>query len=377
MSRKRIILLGCTGSIGSNTLDVVAAHDDRFHIVAASAHTNETGLLEAAARHNVPYLALSGVAPADNRIQYCGRESLLRMIQEVDADVVVNAIAGSPGLLPSVAALESGKDLALANKESLVMAGKMIMALASSHDSMILPIDSEHAALFSLCSRMNPDEINELILTASGGAFRDLPIEALSPVNWKDALAHPTWDMGTKITIDSASMANKGLEIIEACELFGVPEHRVKVVVHPQSCVHGMVSSRSGSVYAQLSLPDMRTPIHDALTYPSVVDFPFERLNFGDLHLDFSKPDNGRYPCLELARNAARAGGAYPLVYNAANELAVEAFISERILFTDIPTVIESCLEGDWGNLLVSVNQVMETDLSAREKALSILSTMA
>ncbi|MBN1686741.1 MAG: 1-deoxy-D-xylulose-5-phosphate reductoisomerase [Spirochaetales bacterium] len=364
-----LVLLGCTGSIGRSTLSVVRAHADRFKITAASAHRNESELLRTADQFGIETLALSGAAPEDPRIAFSGESGLLDMIRESDADTVVNGIAGAAGLMPSVAALESGKHLALANKETLVIAGGLIKKLAEEHGKKILPVDSEHAALFSLLGRSDADSVESLILTASGGAFRELPLERLRDVTWRDALAHPTWNMGRKITIDSASMANKGLEIIEACELFGVPESKIEVVIHPQSCIHGMIRTSDGSVYAQMSLPDMRIPIQNALSYPAIIEYPFDRIDFGNLNLNLSKPDGERYPCLALARAAARKGGVYPLVFNAANEVAVEAFIRGEIHFTDIPSVIGSCLEEEWECLLGSLEQIQEYDQKARETA--------
>ncbi len=370
---KRIILLGCTGSIGTSTLSVVEAHGQLFSVVAASAHTREEELLKTADVFGIERLALSGSIPEDTRIAYTGEQGLLDMIRDTDADVVVNGIAGAAGLKSSVAALESGKDLALANKETMVIAGGLIRELARKQDKKILPVDSEHAALFSLLENRNPADVQTLILTASGGAFRELPVERLSKVTWRDALPHPTWNMGRKITIDSASMANKGLEILEACELFGVTEERVEVVIHPQSCIHGMVTTVDGSVYAQMSLPDMRTPIQNALSYPTLIPYPFERIDFSALDLSLRKPDEKRYPCLDLAREAARAGGVYPLVFNAANEIAVEAFIHEEIPFTDIPVIIRHCLEGQTENLIGSFEEIEEYDKNAREKALQCI----
>ncbi len=376
MTRK-IVLLGATGSIGRNALSVIGAHPNVFELVAASAHHNEQGLLKIANDFRLKTLALSGAEAVDLRITHHGPEGLLNMVRDMDADIVVNGIAGSEGLLPSVAALESGKDLALANKETLVMAGTLIRELSTRNSCRLIPVDSEHAALFALKQKVMDSDIEQLVLTASGGAFRTLSTDALPTVTWRDALAHPTWDMGAKITIDSASMANKGLEVIEACELFDVEEKTVKVVIHPQCCVHGMVSTRDGSFYAQMSLPDMRVPIQNALSYPDLIDNPFPRLSFSDLHLDFAEPEPDRYPCLRHARSAARYGGGYPLVYNAANEIAVDGFVREKIRFTEIPILIEACLDGDWGNLLVSFDQIKELDLTARKKAESILQTMA
>lgn len=369
MKKKRIILLGCTGSIGTSTLSVIRTHSNFFQIAGASAHRSEPGLIKTASEFGIRKLALSGATPRDRRIQYSGEQGLLELIHDTDADIVVNGIAGSAGLMSSVAALESGKDLALANKETLVMAGGLIKKLAEKQNKKILPVDSEHAALFSLLERTETAAVETLVLTASGGAFRDYPLEKLPDVSWRDALAHPTWNMGRKITIDSASMANKGLEIIEACELFGVAEEKVEVVIHPQSCIHGMVTTIDGSVYAQMSNPDMRIPIQNALSYPTLIEYRNERLDFKDLALHFAEPDNERYPCLELARSSAREGGAYPLVFNAANEVAVEAFIRGELRFTEIPVVIRTCLEGEWEKLIVSFDQIQELDRKAREKA--------
>ena len=368
-SRKRIVLLGCTGSIGSSTLSVVRAHKDLFDIVAVSAHTNEEKLLSIANEFGVSSLALSGKQPLHKAVGYHGQAGLLDMVHDTDADIVINGIAGAAGLKSSVAAIETGKDLGLANKETMVIAGGLIKELASKHGTRILPVDSEHAALFSLLEKTEPCNVRTLLLTASGGAFRDLPAEQLADVTWRDALAHPTWNMGKKITIDSASMANKGLEILEACELFDMPESRVEVVIHPQSCIHGMITTIDGSVYAQMSLPDMRIPIQNALSYPDLIPYPFDRIDFTDLELNLHAPDCNRYPCLALARQAAQTGGIHPLVFNAANEVAVEAFIGEQIGFTDIPRVISYCLDGNWENLLGSFDHIEELDKKARERA--------
>lgn len=377
MNKKRIILLGCTGSIGKSTLNVIRSHEASFQIVGASAHQKESELIKIASEFSIDALALSSGAPESRRIRFYGEEGLLKLVRETEADIVVNGIAGSAGLNSSVAALESGKDLGLANKETLVMAGELIRALAEKHGKKILPVDSEHAALFSLLERLEKGVVDELILTASGGAFREYPVEKLADVTWRDAMAHPTWDMGRKITIDSASMANKGLEVIEACELFGVPEEKVRVVIHPQSCIHGMVTTIDGSVYAQMSLPDMRIPIQNALSYPALIEYPHERIDFKDLILTFSEPDNNRYPCLELARFSAREGGAYPLVFNAVNEVAVGAFVRGDIRFTDIPSVINTCLERNWEQVLVSFDQIEEIDRKARDDASLCIRAMA
>ncbi|MAG13102.1 MAG: 1-deoxy-D-xylulose-5-phosphate reductoisomerase [Spirochaetales bacterium] len=369
MAAKRLIILGSTGSIGTSTLSVVEAHQNLFRVVGLHAHTKKDELVRIGKSLGVKHLALSALPGPCEDVQYCGEDGLLSMISELDADIVVNGIAGAKGLMPSVAAIESGKDLALANKETIVMAGGLIRELSARKNVEIIPVDSEHAAVFSLRERIPMQNITEVVLTASGGAFRELPIKRLSTVKWQDALAHPTWEMGTKITIDSATMANKGLEIIEACELFQITEDRVRVLIHPQSCVHAMVSTIDGNMYAQLSQPDMRIPIQNALTYPAAANYMFDRLNLAGMNLSFQNPDANRYPCLGLARLAARSGGAYSIVYNAANEVAVQAFINGKIGFLDIPSIIKNCLDASWDNLLVSFEHVLDQDQKARKYA--------
>ena len=373
MPRKKVIVLGSTGSIGKSTLDVMRGLPNRFAIVALTSFSHEEELLKQAAEFQVNHLALSGKDPSDPAIRYAGNEGLLELIRQTDAEMVVNGIAGAAGLLPSIAALESGKHLALANKETLVMSGNLITDLAQKNQRLIIPVDSEHSALFFLLKNFGKQEIEELILTASGGAFRTLSFDQLKEVTWKDALAHPTWKMGRKITIDSATMANKGLEIIEAGVLFSMPVEKIKVTIHPQSCVHSLVRTVEGILYAQVSSPDMRLPIQSALLFPEIAACQFGRLELNNLSLTFEEPEMRRYRCMELARRAAEKGGEYPAVFNAANEVAVQAFIDERIRFIDIPTVIESCLEGDWGNLLVSFEHVLETDRRARQKSESLV----
>lgn len=373
---KRIIILGCSGSIGENTISVVKRFEDKITVVGLSAHTDEVKLLEMAGELNVPKLCLSGATSIHDGIRYHGHDGLRSMIHETQADLVVNGISGSDGLMPSIAALESGKNLALANKETLVMAGELIMQDARSRGLIILPVDSEHAALFQLLRRFPPEDVTELILTASGGAFRNLPLDELVHVSATDAMSHPVWKMGGKITIDSATMANKGLEVIEANRLFGYPEDAIKVSLHPQSLVHSMVKTLDGSVYAQISHPDMRVPIQNALSFPDTWEAAFAAFDYTGSQMDFKPWDPSRYPMLETAYETLRLGRAYPLVYNAANEVAVEEFIHGRIGFLDIHTAVASALERDWGILLHSYDHVLETDSMAREHTHSIISHM-
>ena len=374
MKRKKLLILGSTGSIGINALEVVSEKRDLFEIVGLAAHRNESSLLEQAARFGVSKLALSGEPPKDTRIGYHGWEGLLHLIEDTDADIVLNGIAGAAGFLPSLTSIQTGKHLALANKETLVMAGKLVLAEAKKRGVAILPVDSEHSAVFQMISRFDKNSIQSIVLTASGGAFRDLPKERLSSVTPALALNHPTWNMGKKITIDSASLANKGLEVIEAHHLFEMPPERIQVVIHPQSYVHSLIETKDGNFYAQIGKPDMRIPILNALTYPEILSHSMGKLSLTNINLSFFEPDREKYPMLPLAYYALRKGGAYPLVYNAANEVAVEAFIQGQIPFTGIPRLVQETLEWcDWPLGIEGVEMVLETDARVRAIAQAIL----
>jgi 1-deoxy-D-xylulose-5-phosphate reductoisomerase len=381
--KKRVAVLGAAGSIGKNTLDVLRAGKNDFEPVLFSAYRNAPGLLALAKEYPGAALAFSGgpAAPGGEELARAGacfgREGLLRSIAECGADIVVNGIAGAAGLEPSFAVLESGADLALANKETVVMAGRLIFALAERKRARIIPVDSEHSAVFSLLEAHGRDNAAEILLTASGGPFRKKPKAELDRVTPKEALNHPTWNMGPKITIDSATLANKGLEVIEAAGLFGMSADQIKVVVHPQSIVHSMVRLKNGAVYAQLSRPDMRLPIHNALYYPDTTPCSFGLLDFGSLTLEFEKPDYERFPMLDLAYEASRGGGVYPAVYNAANEAAVSAFLEGRTSFPGIARTTAFVLRGDWNpgpafsgpDDAEKLRAILETDRLAREKA--------
>ncbi len=373
---KKIIVLGSTGSIGINTLKIIREWRDSFPVVGLSAHTDEKGIRQQVEEFSVHRWCLSGAAANTNPSPYPGREGLIRLIEDTEADLVVNGIAGAEGLGPSVAALTAGKDLALANKETMVMAGPLVTALAAEKGSTILPVDSEHSAVFHLLNRRSgrgmeekQAEVTEIILTASGGALRDLPLSQLYKVTPEEALRHPNWNMGKKITIDSATMANKGLEVIEAKELFHVPLSAISVLIHPQSMVHSMVRTRDGSLYAQISKPDMRLPIQNALTFPELWTADFASLDLSGVALEFHTPSEERYPLLRLALEAARQGGEYQIVFNAANEVAVGAFLEGNLSFIDISGVVNKTLDRDWKNLLASFEQVYETDKKVREIA--------
>ncbi|MDR1128715.1 MAG: 1-deoxy-D-xylulose-5-phosphate reductoisomerase [Treponema sp.] len=384
IQKKKVAVLGATGSIGKSTLDVLRSGRDNFEPVLFSCHRNTAGLLAIAKEFPGAALAVSGIenggpgsAEFARSKAYFGREGLLRSIAECGAGIVVNGIAGAAGLEPSLAVLETGADLALANKETMVMAGELVFSLAKRNKARIIPVDSEHSAVFSLLEAHGRDRIAEILLTASGGPFRKKPREELEHITPKEALNHPTWNMGPKITIDSATLANKGLEVIEAAELFNLGIEQIKVVVHPQSIVHSMVRLKDGAVYAQLSRPDIRLPIHNALYYPEITPCSFGLLDLDSLVLEFEKPDYDRFPMLPLAYETSARGGMYPAIYNAANEAAVSAFTENRASFSDIPRIVTSVLHSGWnftapppgaGSAEI-LSAILETDRLAREKA--------
>jgi 1-deoxy-D-xylulose-5-phosphate reductoisomerase len=297
-------------------------------------------------------------------------EDLPAAIRSCGADMAVNGIAGAAGLVPSLTVLETGADLALANKETVVMAWPLVKQTAERTGARIIPVDSEHSAIFSLINAHGADTIAEIILTCSGGPFRNSTREELERVRAEDALRHPTWNMGPKITIDSATLANKGLEVIEAARLFNMPPEKIKVVIHPQSIVHSMVRLRDGAVYAQMSKPDMRLPIHSALFYPETAPCPFATLDFTDLQFTFSPPDTARFPMLRLAYEALNADGSgrglAAIAYNAANEAAVTQFINGKIGFQDIPRLVEKVLLQDWSGTPDTLEVIMDADRRAR-----------
>lgn len=367
--RKRVIIVGATGSIGRQTLDVIGSRPDLFEVAALSAHADEAGLKSVAAPFPGAALCLSGASSKPEGIGHFGASGLEDMIRETTAEIVVNGAAGSGGLRPSLAALDSGKDLALANKESVVMAWPLLEESAWKNGAAILPVDSEHSALFQLTEKIGRGEVSELVITASGGAFRDRPVEELALVKPDEAASHPNWSMGRKITIDSATMANKGLEVIEASRLFGFEGERIRVLVHPQSLVHSLVRMRDGSLYAQLSAPDMRVPIQNALTWPECVPCPFGRLDLAGKTLEFREPERGRYPLLGLAYQALAAGEGATVAYNAADEVAVEAFEAGRIGYNDIARVVAGALDKGWPSRARDLESIFDIDAGTRETA--------
>ncbi|GHV13695.1 1-deoxy-D-xylulose 5-phosphate reductoisomerase [Spirochaetia bacterium] len=358
---RRIAVLGATGSIGKSTMDVIRENirsgRDDFEVVLLSSYSDQEGLLKLGEEFPGAVLVLAR------------KGGLNEAIAEAAPDITVNGIAGAAGLEPSAAAIQAGSDLALANKETIVMAGPLIFSMAAEKKTRILPVDSEHSAIFNLLNAHGRDNVEEILLTASGGPFRKYSLKELEAVTAKDALAHPTWKMGPKITIDSASMANKGLEVIEAVRLFEMPPEKIRVLVHPQSVVHSMVRMKDGAVYAQLSRPDMRLPIHEALFWPEVMPSPFGVLDFDSLTLEFEKPDGEKFPMLPLAYEAARLGGLYPCVYNGANEAAVEGFFAGKAGFLDIPLIVEYVLNKRWNTGVLDMESIREADNIARDLA--------
>ena len=370
---RRILIIGSTGSIGTQALDVVERNPG-LEVVGLAAASSWELLLEQAAAHRVERVALAEPDAAARASEHsgievlAGPEGLVELITDSSCDLVLNALVGSAGLGPTVAALGEGIDLALANKESLVVGGELVMALAEATGAQLLPVDSEHSALFQLIAGERPGTIDRLVLTASGGPFRGRT--DLDSVTREEALAHPTWDMGGKITIDSATLMNKGLELIEAHHLFGLPYDQIDVVVHPQSIVHALVHMNDGASLAHLGYPDMRVPISYALNHPDREDVPVRTLDLVELGaLTFEAPDLEAFPCLRLARDAADAGGTAPCVLNAANEVAVHAFLAGDLSFTGIPRVIESTLSELPAQPVRHFSDLYSADAQARDVA--------
>jgi len=390
-----ITILGATGSIGINTLDVISRHRDRFKVVALAAHRNVECLADQCAAWTPRYAVM---ADPDSAVRLratlkqrgvgtevlAGPEGLREVAGCDEADYVMAAIVGAAGLLPTLTAARAGKRVLLANKESLVMAGRLVMDAAREHAAVLLPVDSEHNAIFQ-CLAGHPAGdglekcgINRILLTASGGPFRNTPLEELHAVTPDQACAHPNWDMGRKISVDSATMMNKGLEIIEACWLFNTTPDRVQVVLHPQSVIHSMVEYRDGSVLAQLGNPDMRTPIAHALAWPERMDAGVESLNLFDIaRLDFEPPDTRRFPCLRLAREAMQAGGTATAILNAANEVAVAEFLDGRIRFTSIAEVVEETLAQTPSHDASTLDVILADDAAARQFAQAAVRELA
>ncbi|UCH45719.1 MAG: 1-deoxy-D-xylulose-5-phosphate reductoisomerase [Nitrospiraceae bacterium] len=378
---KYISILGSTGSIGRSTLDVVSQHPELFRVAALAAGSNIKLLEDQIHTFRPEVVAVYNDASAEELKKknlpaeiLAGEQGLAAVASFDKSDMVVSAIVGSPGLLPTYEAIKAGKDIALANKEALVMAGKLIMEEASSRGVSIIPVDSEHSAVFQCLHGRDMKEVKKVILTASGGSLRTRSAAELENITPAEALKHPNWDMGRKITIDSATLMNKGLEVIEARWLFDVPADRIGVILHPQSIVHSMVEFVDSSVIAQMSLPDMRGPISYALSYPDRLGDVLPALDLAAIQeLTFEEPDHGKYPCLSLAFEALRAGGTMPCVLNAANEVAVDAFLNERIALTGIHRVVSRIMESHSVEDYSTVEEVMEASDRARKETEEII----
>jgi 1-deoxy-D-xylulose-5-phosphate reductoisomerase len=384
---KTLCVLGSTGSIGVSTLDVISRHPNDYRVIALTANKNVDAFYQQCLQHHPKYavmvdadaatdlqsrLSLSSI---DDIQVLSGPEALVKVASLPQVNTVMAAIVGAAGLLPTLAAAKGGHTVLLANKEALVMSGTLLMQAITDNNAVLLPIDSEHNAIFQSMPAgykigQQAHGVRRILLTASGGPFRTLPIDQLESVTPEQAIAHPNWDMGRKISVDSATMMNKGLELIEASLLFSIPAKSIQIVIHPQSVIHSMVDYDDGSVLAQLGNPDMRTPIAHSLAWPKRIDSGVEPLDIFQVKtLDFEQPDEVRFPCLRLAVDAAEQGGTRPTVLNAGNEVAVEAFLDSKILFTDIPRVIEQCLVEVEQSIPNNLEAILNVDHQAREAA--------
>ena len=390
MASQGITILGSTGSIGESTLKVLALHPDRYHVVALSAHSNVRRLAEQCSQFQSRFAVISDAGKAIELQSaldqlkcksevLAGRQALNTIVSMESTDTVMAAIVGAAGLEPTLAAVRSGKRLLLANKESMVIAGELFRKAASLHETTIIPVDSEHNALFQVLPEnfdagLENVGVERLILTASGGPFLHRSRDSLANITPAEACKHPNWDMGRKISVDSATLINKGLEVIEARWLFNARPDQIDVIIHPQSIVHSMVAYRDGSVLAQMGVPDMRTPIACALAWPERIEAGVNRLNLTEMNkLEFYAPDLASFPGLGLAFQVLEAGGSAPVIFNAANEIAVDAFLHERIGFLQIPSIVSSALEVCEIAKIDGLDDVLEFDRLAREAASKII----
>lgn len=379
---RTISILGCTGSIGTNTLKVIEQHPDLFKITALAGGRNAKLLAQQAIKHRPAYLAvlsdeiakeLKSLLPADYKPEILtGPEAYVTLASLDEVSVVLSSIVGAAGFEPTLAAAKKGKMIALANKESLVLGGHIIRSTCHATGATILPVDSEHNALFQGLAGHNGSDVSRLILTASGGPFRGKSKEFLKNVTREQALNHPNWDMGAKISIDSATLMNKGLEVIEACHLYGLPPEQIDVVVHPQSIIHSLVEYVDGSQLGHLGLPNMQIPIAYSICFPKIVPLNLKSLNLAEIGtLTFEKPDLEVFPCLKLAFEAFSAGQSHPIVLNAANEVAVDLFLHKKIGFTDIPSIIGSALEQHTSCDVSEAGAVLELDVKTRRDVMN------
>lgn len=391
---KNITVLGSTGSIGVNTLDVIERHPDKYKVTALTANTNVQLFAEQCIRHKPEYAVMvdeNAAAELEQQLHndapdisiHSGAEALCDVASLDHVDQVMAAIVGAAGLLPTLAAAKTGKRVLLANKEALVMSGKVFMDTVLENNAELLPIDSEHNAIFqcmpsNFADGLENAGVQQILLTASGGPFRTAPLASLASKTPEQAVNHPNWDMGRKISVDSATMMNKGLEVIEACWLFHTTPASIQVVIHPQSVIHSLVKYNDGSVLAQLGNPDMRTPIAYGMSWPERIDAGVESLDLFDVaRLEFEQPDEQRFPCLRLAREAMQAGGTSSAILNAANEIAVSEFLEGRIRFTDIATVIERALADVTANNADSIDVILQDDQRARDYSLQAIGELA
>ena len=379
---KKISILGSTGSIGVNTLDVISRYPDKFQVVGLAGGRNEKLLLKQIRKFKPKIAALFNKEGGDrlreklknkNVSIVSGIDGIIEVATVLDADMVISAIVGAAGLIPTLSAIKANKDIALANKETLVMAGEIIMKEIDGK-GRIIPVDSEHSAIFQSLAGEKKKNIKKIILTASGGPFRNYSATQFKNIRPEDALKHPNWQMGKKITIDSATLMNKGFEVIEAKWLFGVSDKDIEVLIHPQSIIHSLVEFIDGSVIAQLGIPDMRIPISYALNYPDRLEIALPSLNLAKIkNLSFEKPDTEKFPCLALAFDALKKGGTMPAVLNAANEIAVNSFLNREISFNEIPLVIEKTMNNHENGHAKEISDILKADKWAREYAKKIM----
>lgn len=393
--KKGICILGATGSIGVSTLDVVARHSHLYQVIALTANSNIEALYEQCLAHHpevvvvvnevkaAEFQAMINTSPVSDIKVLTGAKALEQVATLDNVDSVMAAIVGAAGLLPSLAAAKAGKTILLANKEALVMSGTIFMQAVAESGAQLLPIDSEHNAIFqcmpaAYTSGAKAKGVRRILLTASGGPFRQLPIEKMVDVTPAQAVAHPNWDMGRKISVDSATMMNKGLEMIEACLLFDMKPEQIQIVIHPQSVIHSMVDYVDGTVLAQMGNPDMRVPIAYSLAWPERFDSGVAPLNIFEVaRMDFEEPNSQRFPCLRLAYEAINAGGIMPTVLNAANEIAVEAFLNEQLRFTDIAVIIERTMAKFTAKTADTLEHILEADAEARVVAKQLITDLS
>lgn len=372
MKKKKILVLGSTGSIGTQTLDVVSKNPDLFEIEGIACNGNLELVKKQANDFGVKMVAVADKERYDGEKEnwYWGDEGILEMIENSQAELVVMAISGAKSLLPTLKAIEKGKDIALASKEVMVLAGEMVNRKVAENKVKLMPVDSEHSAIWQSLRSGKSEEIEKIILTCSGGPFRNLDKKELEEVTVEQALNHPNWNMGKRITTDCATLMNKGLEFIEAKWLFGLSDDQIQVVIHPQSLIHSGIQFRDGSIIAQIGDKDMRVAIQYALTYPDRIKNDLKRIDWwSGLKMDFDKPDLEKFPCLAYAMEASKIGGTMPVVLNAADEVAVELFLEKKIKFTDIPKIVEKAMSKHKVVINPNLNQILETDTWAREEA--------